>query len=136
MSCFPGTTLARLVATYCRSINSCSTLFYLSTKALHTSCIMIGLHQPSETFFTPIHIPNTLLKKSSCGPETAIYGPITSSEYTGCTQIVHALGLMDLSTMAPLVLSRALSTVVSNDVSKLSTINTSDGVSFSVFSLL
>ena len=105
MPCFPGTNFPRLIAISCRRLDSYSILCCLSPKSLHTSCILIGLQQQSETCFPPIHIPNVLVKNSSCGPETAIYGPGPSSEYTGYPNIVDALGLMNLSTMEPIVLT-------------------------------
>ena len=37
MPCFPGTTLARLIAISCIRLDSCSILFCLSPKDLHTS---------------------------------------------------------------------------------------------------
>ena len=57
----------------------------------------------------------------------ALDGPGPSNEYTGWPNIFDALGLMNLYTMAPLVLPRSLSTVVDHDVSKLSMINASGG---------
>ena len=136
MPCFPGTTISFLIATSYRRIDSCSTLSCLNPKSLHISCILIGLQQPSEKCFPPIHIAKALLKNSPCGPDTAIDRPGTSSEYTRCPNIVYSLGLMKLSTMDPHVLPQSLSTVVANDVSKLSLINASGGGSFSVFSFL
>ena len=65
-----------------------------------------------------------LLKNTSCGPETAIDGPVPHNEYTRCPNIFDALGLMNLSTMDPLFFPRALFTVVANNVYKLSMINT------------
>ena len=56
------------------------------------------------------------LKKSSCGPDTAIDGPGPSRKYIGCPKIVYAIGLMNLSTMSPLMFPRSFSTVVANDV--------------------
>ena len=47
MPCFTGTNLARLVATSCYSLYSCSALICLNPKALYTSCILIGLQHPS-----------------------------------------------------------------------------------------
>ena len=77
-----------------------------------------------------------LLKNTSCGPETAIDGPVPHNEYTRCPNIFDALGLMNLSTMDPLVLTRALLTVEAKDVSKLSIINKSGRASFPNYSLL
>ena len=61
-----------------------------------------------------------LLKNSSCDTDTAIDGPGPSIQYHGCPNIFDAIVLMKLFTMAPLVLPRALSTVVANNFSKLS----------------
>ena len=83
MLCFPVTTISCLISTSCCRLDSCSTLICLNPKALHTSCIRIGLQQPSEKYFPPIHIPKSPLKNSSFGPETAIDGPSPSNEYTG-----------------------------------------------------
>ena len=80
MSCFPGTTLACLIATSFRRPDICSTLIRLNPKALHIFCILIGLHHPSEKYFPPIHKAKELLKNSSCGPETAIGGHVPSSD--------------------------------------------------------
>ena len=76
------------------------------------------------------------MKNSSCGPETAIDGPGPSNEYTGWPNIVDDIGLMNIYTMDPLALPRDLSTVVANDVSKLSMLNASGGGSFPTFSFL
>ena len=130
---FPGTNISFLIATSYRRIDSCSTLSCLNPKSLHISCILIGLQQPSEKCFPPIHIAKALLKNSPCGPDTAIDRPGTSSEYTRCPNIVYSLGLMKLSTMDPHVLPQFLSTVVANDVSKLSLINASGGGFFLSF---
>ena len=65
-----------------------------------------------------------LLKNTSCGPETAIDGPVPHNEYTGRRNIVDNLGLMNLSTLDPLAFPQALSTVMANNVSKLSTVPT------------
>ena len=108
-------------------VDSHFTLSCLNTKSLHTSCILIGLYHPTEKCFPPIHKARALLKKASCGPDTAIDVSGPSIEYTGRSKIVDALGLMNLSTMDPLVLPQALSTVMANNVSKLSMINTSGG---------
>ena len=136
MPCFPGTTIARLIDISCRRIDSCSTLIYLSINSLYTSCILIGLQNPYENCFPPIHIPKTLLKTSSCGPDTQIDGPGSSRKYYGWKTIVDALSLINLSTIDPLALQRTLSTVVTNYVSKLSMINAYGGISFPKFSLL
>ena len=77
-----------------------------------------------------------MLKNSSCGPETVINGSYPCSEYSGWENIVDAIGLLNLSTMDPLVLPRSLSTVVANDVSKLSMISTSGGSYLPKFYLL
>ena len=124
MPCFPGNTLACRISTSFRMLESYSTLCCLSTRALHTLCILIGLLHPSE-FFPPIHIPKTLLKNSSCGTEAAIDSPDPSHEYYGWPNIVDALGFMNLSTMDPLALPRSLSTVVSRNVYNLFMINVS-----------
>ena len=71
--------------------------------------------------------PEITVEKCSCGPDTAIDAPGPSINYTGCSNFFDALGLMNLSTIAPLVLPRALSTVVANNVSKLYMINASGG---------
>ena len=92
--------------------------------------------ESTRKFFPPIHKAKALLKNSSCGPDTEIDGPGSSSKYTGCPNIFDALSLMKLSTMDPLVFPRDLSTVVANDVSKLSMINASGGVSFPTFYFL
>ena len=81
-------------------------------------------------------MPKALLKNYSCGPDTEIYGPGPPREYSGWTNIIDAIGLMNLSTMAPLAFPRALSTVVANDVYKLPMINASGGVYLPTFSLL
>ena len=125
--CFPGTTLARIIATSCLRLDSCSALSCLNPLALHTSCILIFLQHPSEKFFPLIYKEKALLKNSTCGPDTAIDGPGPSSKHTGCPNIVVNLGLMNLSTMAPLMFPRALPTVVANNVSKLSIINAFGG---------
>ena len=72
----------------------------------------------------------------SCGPDTKIDGPGQSRKYTGFPNIVDALSLMNLSTMAPLVFPQDLSTVVAKDFSKLTMIDAYAGVSFPTFSLL
>ena len=76
------------------------------------------------------------VENSSCGPDTEINGSGPSIKYYGWPKIVDAIGLMNLSTMDSLELPRALSTVVVNDISKLSTINASGGVSFPTFYFL
>ena len=80
--------------------------------------------------------PERTVEKFFCGPETTIYGSGPSSEYTGCPNVVDALGYMNISTIASLVLLQELYTVVANDVSKLSMINASMEVYLSFFSLL
>ena len=132
MPCFPGTTLVSLIDTSCRRIYSCSTLSCLNTKALHTSCILIGIQHPSGKCFPPIHIKKALLENSSYGPKTAIDGSGPSNEYTGWPNIVYDLVLMNFYTMDPLLFPRALYTVVAKDFSKLSMINTSGGGSFPI----
>ena len=117
MPCFPVTTLSRLIDTSCCRIDSCSDLICLNPKAIHTSYIIIGLQHPYEKCLPPIHKAKALLKISSCGPDTTIDVPGPSSKYGGCPNIFYALGLMNLSTMAPLVFPRALSTVVANNFS-------------------
>ena len=126
MPCFSGTTLAHIIATSCRILDRCSTLCGISSKSLHTLC---------KKCFPPIHIQKSLLEFSSCGPDTAINGPCPSIEYSRWPNIVDSLGLINLSTMAPLVLPRDLSTMVFNKVSKLSMINSSGGGVPSQFSI-
>ena len=126
MPCFISTTLVRLIATSCHRLDSCSTLFCLSPKALHNFCILIVLQRPYEKN-PPINIPKSLLKNSSCGHETAIYGPVSYIEYSGWPNIVDDIGLIKLSEIDSLALPQALSTVVAKDVSKLSMINASGG---------
>ena len=127
MPFFLGTTITRLIATSCLSLESCYNLRCLSPIALHTFYILIGLQHPSEKTFPPIHISKSLLKNSLCGPETSIDGPGPSSEYSGWTNHVDALGMIKLSIMDPLALPRDLSNVVANNISKLSMINASGG---------
>ena len=62
MPFFKATTLSRIISNSCHVIYSCSTLFCLGPKALHTLCILIGLQHLSEKLFPPIHIPKSLLK--------------------------------------------------------------------------
>ena len=133
---FPGTTLAHLVAAYCRRLESCSTLSCLSHKPPHTSCILTGLHHLSERCLPPIHLPKSPLKNSLCGPDTAIDGPGPSRKYSGWPNIVHAIGLMNLFKMAPLVFLLSPSTVVANNASKLSMINAYRVFFLPTFSLL
>ena len=76
------------------------------------------------------------VEHSSCGPETEIDGPGPSSEYIGCPNIFDVLGLMNLSTTDPLLFPRDLSTLVANDVSKLSMIKVFGGGSFPTFYFL
>ena len=83
------------------------------------------MHELSEKLFPPIHISKALLENSICGPYTATDGPVQSRKYTECPKIVDALGLMNVSTMNPLVFPRALSTVAAKNVSKLTMTNTS-----------
>ena len=135
MPCFPGTTLARIIATSCHRLEICSTIFCLSPRFLHTLCILIGLQHPSDSP-PPIHIPRALLKNYSCGTETKIDSPGPSSEYYGWPNIFYSLGLIILYTMDPLALPRALYTVAANYISKLSMINAFGGCSFPTFTLL
>ena len=134
--CFLGTTLACLMDTSCLRLGSRYTLSLLNPKDLYTSCILIGINHPSKKLFPPIHKAKVPLKNYSCVPDTAIDGPGTSIKYTECPKIVDALGLMKIYTMDQLVLPQALSTVGANNVSKLSMINASGGVSFQNFSLM
>ena len=127
MPCFTCTTLAHLIDTSCRRLDSCSTISCLNPKALHNLCILIGIQHPSEKCFPPIHKAKSSLKNTSCSPDTAIDSPGPPREYNGCPNIVDALDVMNLSTMDPLVFLQALSTVVANNVSKLSMINASGG---------
>ena len=135
MPCFPDTTLARLIATSCHRLDSCYTIICLNPKDIHNSYSLIGLQQPPEKRFPPIHILKSLLKNPSCAPETAIYGHGPSNEYIGWPNIVDDIDFMNLSTMDPLVLPQVLSTMVANNVSKLSTINVSGEGVTSQFSL-
>ena len=57
-----------------------------------------------------------------------IDGPGLYIKYTGWRKFVVAMGLMNFPTTAPPVFSLALSTVVANDVYKLSTSNTFGGL--------
>ena len=68
--------------------------------------------------FSTYPYPKTTVENSSCGPEIAIDGPGLPREYTGWTNIVDDLGLMNLPTISLLVLPLALSNVVANDVDK------------------
>ena len=128
MPCFPGTTLACLIANYFHRLYRCSTNFCLSPISLHTLCILIGLQLPPDKCFPPIQIPKELLKSSARGTDTTINVPVTPRDYVIWPNIVDDIGFMNLSMMSPLVFPRALSTVVTNNVSKLSIINTSWGV--------
>ena len=65
--CFPGATIACLIATSFHSLDNRSTQICLNPKALHTSCILIHLHQPSENIFPPIHKVKALLKNIHVG---------------------------------------------------------------------
>ena len=78
----------------------------------------------------------SLLKNYSRGTEIAIDGTGPPREYNRWPKIVDDIGLMNLSKISPPVLPLALSTVVANDVSKLSMINVSGGIYFQDFSLL
>ena len=124
MPCFPGTTIAHIISTSFHRLENCSTLWCLSPKTLHNFCILIGLQNLTEKCFPPIHIPKALLKNSSCDPEIAIYGPGPYRKYTRWTKLVDAIGLTNISTINPPVFPWALSTLVANDVSKLSMSNT------------
>ena len=104
---FPVTTISRIIAAYFHRLYRCSTISCLNSKSLHTSCILIGLQYPSGKWFPSIHIPNALLKNSSCGPDTAIDGPVPSRKYCGWPNILDDLVLMNLSTMTPLASSQA-----------------------------
>ena len=77
ISCFPGTILARLIATSFLRLDKYYTIFFLSPRALHILCILIGMQHPSEKCFLPTHIPKAPLKNSSCRSETEIDGPGT-----------------------------------------------------------
>ena len=101
MSCFPGTTLYRLIDTSCRSIDICYNILLISTKSLHTLCILIGMQHPHKLFL-PIHIPKQLLKNSSCGTEASISSPGPSRKYFGWKKIVQAIDIINLYKMAPL----------------------------------
>ena len=120
----------------CLRVDRYSTLFSLITKALQTLFILIGLQQPSEKCFSPIHIPKLLLKTPSYGPVIEIdsFGP--SREYTGWQNIVDTLDFMNLSTMDFPVLPRALYNVMANNVYKLSMTNESGEIPFPTLLLL
>ena len=133
MPCFPGTTLAHIIANSFRRIDSCSTLSYLNPKALHTSFILIGLYHQTEKCYPPIHKEKSLLKHFSCGPYIEMDSPGPSNEYNGWPNSVDTLGFMNLSTMSPLVLPQDLSNLVANDVYKLSMVNSYWGGSFQFF---
>ena len=51
----------------------------------------------------PIHIPKVLLKNYSCGPDNEIESPGPSREYSGWTNAVGDVGLMNLYKMNPFV---------------------------------
>ena len=101
MPYFTGITIARLIATSWLRLEICSTIFCLSSKALRTSCKLIGLYIPYEMFLLPIHMPKALLKNSSCEPDTEIYGPGPSKGYNGRPNIFLYIGLKKLFTMSP-----------------------------------
>ena len=87
MPCFPGTTLSSLIATSYFRLDSCFDLCYLSPKALHNSCILIGIHQPYETCFPPIHILNALLKN----PNVVLILPLVS--------LAHPVNILGVQTL-------------------------------------
>ena len=103
-SILPGTTLAPLIDTACYRLGCCYTLLCLSNKTLHTLCILIGMQHPYDKCFSPIHIPKSLLEKSSCGTNTETNCPGPSIEYSGSTTTVETLGLINLSIVYPLEL--------------------------------
>ena len=134
MSCFPGTNLSRLIATSCCRLEICSNLWCLIPKALYTLCILIGMQHPSDFSTYPHH--ERTVEKSSRGPEIAINRPGPSIKYTRWKKIIYVIGLINIYTMDLPVIPRYLSTVLANDIYKLSTRNTSGGISFPNFSLL
>ena len=83
--------------------------------------------------FSTYPYPKITVEKLSYGPDTAINGPGPYIEYSGWLITIEALGLIKLSIMAPFCFHRALSTVVANDVYRLSMINVSGGVSIPTF---
>ena len=134
--CFAGTTLACLISTYCSRLEIYYILWCLSLKSLHNFCILIGLQNSSEKCFPPIHIPKALFKTISYDPEILINGPIPPIKYTMWPNIIDALGLMNLYTMALSVIPWFLSTVMASNVSNLSISNAYGVISFPDFSLL
>ena len=122
LPCCPGTTIAHLITNLCRRIDICSTICWLSPRSLRTSFILIDMQLPSENKFTYSH-PKITVENSLCWTDTEINGPISSRKYVGWPNIVESISLINLSTMDQFAFPRALSTVVANDVSRLSTIN-------------
>ena len=76
-------------------------------------------------FFPPVNIQKTLTEKSSCGTDADINGPGPYRYYNIYPDIVEDMSLIIIYKMPPLALPWVLYTVVANDVSKLSMINTS-----------
>ena len=136
MPCFSGTNLVCLIAALCLRTDRYSTIYCRSPNTLNNLCILVGLQHPTKKCFPSIHIPKALLKNSSCGPETAIDDPGPSIEYAWWPNIAEDLNLENLSMMALLDLSQVLSTVVTNNVSKLFIFYAYGGGSFPTFSLL
>ena len=62
MPCFPGISLARIIAIYIRKLDRCSNLFCLSPRSLNTFCIMIVLQLPTEKN-PPIQITKSTVEK-------------------------------------------------------------------------
>ena len=81
--------------------------------------------QPKKTY----SYPKITAEKSACDPDTAInvLGPYI--EYSRWENIFVDIGFIDLSKIDPLELPLDLSTAVANEISKLSIINISEGLS-------
>ena len=54
MPYFTGSTTDHLIATSCQRLDSCYTLCCINPKVLHTLCILIVLHHPSEKIYLSI----------------------------------------------------------------------------------
>ena len=65
MKFFTGTNHERLMTNLFHRLGICSTICCLSSKGLHTSCILIALHLSSEKCFLPI--PNNCWKTPHVG---------------------------------------------------------------------
>ena len=132
MSYFTGTNLACLISASCLRIDRCSTLCCLIPKVLHNSCILISLQQPSDFF------PHQSISWNHCWkiltwpwnynlrpwPIQWIY---QVEKYFRCSRFDEPLH------NGYIALPQDLSTVVSNNVSKLYTINTYGGVPFQLY---